>query len=58
MYELLQNLLAATWYGQPAEGVGDALPDEAATGGVSERLHSDLDTCFQAIHEQISERER
>lgn len=58
MYELMQNLLVAAWYGQPAESADETSPDEAAAGEASERLHRDLDACFQAIHEQISERQR
>ncbi|MDR7221637.1 hypothetical protein [Aminobacter aminovorans] len=58
MYELLQNLLVAAWYGQPAEDARDAVPDEVAASGAGERLHRDLDACFQAIHEQISERKQ
>ncbi|SUU88139.1 hypothetical protein EDC40_104270 [Aminobacter aminovorans] len=58
MYELMQNLLVAAWYGQPSEHATDAVPDEPAVGSVGDRLHRDLDACFQAIHEQISERKQ
>lgn len=58
MYELMQSLLVAAWYGQPSEDAIDAAPDEAAACSVGERLHRDLDACFQAIHEQISERKQ
>lgn len=57
MYELVQNLLSAAWYGQPGDGPSDK-PAEAvadAAAEVSERLHRDLDACFQAIHDQLSE---
>jgi len=56
MYELLQNLLVMAWNGPPADDAGDVGSEEAAAGA-GERLHRDLDACFQAIQAQISERE-
>ncbi|MDH4987729.1 hypothetical protein QEZ47_19830 [Aminobacter anthyllidis] len=54
MYEFLQNFLASAWHGLPA-ATNDPVLDVVTAGDVSERLHRDLDACFQAIHEQISE---
>jgi hypothetical protein len=54
MYQFLQNFLASAWHGQPADA-NDPVLDVVTAGDVSERLHRDLDACFQAIHEQISE---
>lgn len=58
MYELLQDLLVTAWYGQPADDANDAAPENVTAGGAGERLRRDLDACFQAIHEQISERKQ
>ncbi|WP_432286483.1 hypothetical protein SLT36_06995 [Aminobacter sp. BA135] len=58
MFELMQNLLVAAWYGQPSEDTTDVVPDEAVVGSVGDRLHRDLDACFQVIHDQISERKQ
>lgn len=54
MFELLQNLLAAAFLGKPAAQARDAALEDVTGSTASERLHRDLDTCFQAIHEQIS----
>ncbi len=54
MYQFLQNFLASAWHGQPADA-NDPVLDVVTAGDASERLHRDLDACFQAIHEQISE---
>ncbi|WP_156381198.1 hypothetical protein [Aminobacter sp. DSM 101952] len=56
MFELLQNLLAAAFPGKPADEAHDAALDEVTAA--SERLHRDLDTCFQAIQDQISDLRR
>ncbi|QOF69810.1 hypothetical protein IG197_18395 [Aminobacter sp. SR38] len=58
MYELLQNLLVTAWYGQPAGDADDVAQDDVTADGAGERLHRDLDACFQVIHEQISGRKQ
>jgi hypothetical protein len=58
MYELLQNLLVTAWYGQPAGDADEVAQEDVTAGGAGERLHRDLDACFQVIHEQISERKQ
>ncbi|CAI2932792.1 hypothetical protein [Aminobacter niigataensis] len=54
MFELLQNLLAAAFHGKPADEARDGVLEDVTGSAASERLHRDLDTCFQAIHEQIA----
>lgn len=54
MFELLQNLLAAAFYDRPADDAHDTPLDDAAVTTANERLHRDLDACFQAIHDQIA----